>query len=44
MNLVCVKDYEQEARLRLDSDTWKYYSSGADEQQTLRDNVEAFLR
>ena len=42
--LVCVDDYEQEARLRLDRNAWNYYSSGADEQQTLRDNVEAFLR
>ena len=42
--LACVEDYEEEARLRLDRNAWSYYSSGADSQQTLKDNVDAFAR
>lgn len=42
--LVCVNDYEQEACRRLDRNAWGYYSSGADDQQSLKDNVDAFTR
>ena len=42
--LVCVDDYEQEARLRLDRNAWIYFSTGSDAGQTLRDNLDAFSR
>ena len=41
---VCVDDYEQEARLRLDRNALLYYFTGSDAEQTLRDNVDAFSR
>ena len=41
---VCVDDYEQEARLRLDRNAWIYYSTGSDAGQTQRDNLDAFSR
>ena len=41
---VCVDDYEQEARLRLDRNALLYYFMGSDAEQTLRDNVDAFSR
>ena len=44
MSLACVKDFEQEARLKLDRNAWNYYSSGANQEQTLRDNVNAYNR
>lgn len=42
--LVCVDDYEQEAKRRLSKQALGYYASGADSQFTLRDNQLAFLR
>ena len=42
--MICLSDFEKQARTRLDSNAWGYYSSGADQEQTLRDNEEAFLK
>ncbi|XP_056333744.1 hydroxyacid oxidase 1 [Danio aesculapii] len=42
--LVCVRDYELRARQILPKSVFDYYFSGADEQETLRDNVAAFKR
>ncbi|XP_056623762.1 hydroxyacid oxidase 1 [Triplophysa dalaica] len=42
--LVCVSDYELQAKKLLPKSVFDYYSSGADEQQTLRDNITAFSR
>ena len=36
-------DFEAHAR-EADENAWNFYSSGADVEQTLRDNVEAFKR
>ena len=44
MSLVCVEDFEQQAQLKLDRNAWNYYSSGANQEQTLRDNVDAYKR
>uniref|UniRef100_A0A671M1R2 (S)-2-hydroxy-acid oxidase n=2 Tax=Sinocyclocheilus anshuiensis TaxID=1608454 RepID=A0A671M1R2_9TELE len=43
-SLVCVSDYERQAQTLLPKPVFDYYFSGADEQQTLRDNVAAFAR
>ena len=40
----CVSDFEKYAQMKLDSNAWGYYSSGANMEQTLRDNKEAFQR
>ena len=37
-------DFEKYAKLRLDSNAWGYYSSGANLEQTLSDNEKAFQR
>jgi len=37
-------DFEAHARDGSDKNAWNFYSSGADQEQTLRDNVEAFKR
>ncbi|XP_072298186.1 2-Hydroxyacid oxidase 1 [Eucyclogobius newberryi] len=41
---VCVSDFEEQARKVLPKAVYDYYRSGADEQHTLHDNVEAFNR
>lgn len=41
---VCVSDFEERARRVLPKAVYDYYRSGADEQRTLQDNVEAFSR
>ncbi|CAL1607100.1 unnamed protein product [Knipowitschia caucasica] len=41
---VCVADFEAQARTVLPKAVYDYYRSGADEQRTLHDNVEAFNR
>ncbi|XP_078086486.1 2-Hydroxyacid oxidase 1 isoform X2 [Mustelus asterias] len=41
---VCIDDFEQHARDILPKAVYDYYRSGADEQQTLTDNVTAFSR
>lgn len=42
--MFCLADYEEKAKGKLDKGAWDYYSSGANQQQSLRDNVEAFSR
>jgi len=37
-------DFEALARDGSDKNAWNFYSSGADQEQTLGDNVEAFKR
>lgn len=42
--MLCLANFEEKAKQNLDKEAWDYYSSGADLQQSLRDNVEAFSR
>ena len=42
--LVCVDDFEQEAKKKMAPEHWAFMSSGADEQTTLLENREAFRR
>ena len=42
--LVCVQDYEKHAIGILPSAILGYYTEGADQEQTLRDNRDAFKR
>ena len=42
--MFCLSDFEAYARKVLDRNAWSYYSSGANQEQTLRDNEEAFRR
>lgn len=44
MALVCVRDYEKQALSILDRNARDYYQSGANEEQTLQDNVNDFKR
>ncbi len=44
VGMFCVADFEASAREALGRNAWGYYSSGANQQQTLRDNVEAYSR
>jgi isopentenyl diphosphate isomerase/L-lactate dehydrogenase-like FMN-dependent dehydrogenase len=39
-----VRDYERLAAERLDQDTYDYFAGGANDEWTLRDNLEAFRR
>ena len=41
---VCVDDYEIHAAQVLPANALDYYKSGADQEQTLKDNQEAFKR
>ncbi|XP_074641806.1 2-Hydroxyacid oxidase 2-like [Tubulanus polymorphus] len=41
---VCLKDYEIEAEKICDRHSWNYYSSGADEEITLKENELAYKR
>ena len=41
---VCIKDFELLARGSLDDNAWNYYSSGANHQQTLAENTNAYSR
>ncbi|NWU74255.1 HAOX1 oxidase, partial [Onychorhynchus coronatus] len=41
---VCIGDFEEYARTFLPKSVYDYYRSGADEQETLADNVAAFSR
>lgn len=43
-SMFSLADFETHARKVLDKNALDYYSSGADQEQTLRDNVEAFKR
>lgn len=42
--LVCISDYEEKALSLLDKPTADYYGGGADEEQTLSDNVSDYSR
>ena len=42
--MFCLSDFEAHAQKVLDRNAWDYYSSGANHEQTLRDNKEAFQR
>jgi len=42
--LVCLADFEAHFLKSLDRNARDYFSSGANQEQTLRDNVEAFYR
>ena len=44
MEMFCVSDFEEHARKVLPKNAWDYYSSGANQEQSLRDNVDAFSR
>ena len=39
-----VDDFEARAREVLEKKVWNFYSSGAGQEQTLRENVEAYSR
>ncbi|XP_022096711.1 hydroxyacid oxidase 1-like [Acanthaster planci] len=43
-NPVCLKDFEEIARINLPKNAFDYYQSGADAEQTLRDNEAAFRK
>lgn len=43
-NLVCIDDYEKYAYRALPPSALEYYKAGADQEETLRDNREAFRR
>ena len=43
-NMFCLSDFEEFARSQLDRNAWGYFSSGADAEQTLRDNEQAYSR
>ncbi|XP_003411592.2 2-Hydroxyacid oxidase 1 [Loxodonta africana] len=42
--LLCINDYEQHAKSVLPKSVYDYYRSGANDQETLADNVTAFSR
>ena len=42
--VVCLSDITEIARRKLGLHAYSYFASGADEEQTLRDNEEAFKR
>nr|KAF6330051.1 hydroxyacid oxidase 1 [Myotis myotis] len=42
--LVCISDYEQHAKSILQKSIYDYYRSGANDQETLADNMAAFSR
>jgi (S)-2-hydroxy-acid oxidase len=44
MELVCVKDFEEQALCVLDRNSRNYFKSGADDEITIRQNQEAFNR
>ncbi|KAJ3413391.1 Hydroxyacid oxidase 1 [Chytridiales sp. JEL 0842] len=41
---VCIKDFQNLALAKLDKNARDYYESGADDEETLRDNIAAFSR
>jgi len=42
--MFCLSDFEEKAKSKVDEKAWNFYLAGADHQQTLKDNVEAFRR
>jgi len=43
-DMVCLKDFEKTFSYSLDKNALDYYSAGANHEQTMKDNVEAFSR
>ena len=43
-DMFCLSDFEAHAESVLPKNAWDYYSSGANQEQSLRDSVEAFSR
>lgn len=41
---VCLEDIEEKAKKNLSESRSYFFGGGADEEQTLRDNIEAFRR
>ena len=41
---VCLADFEAHFKTSLNKNALDYYSSGANQEQTLKDNMEAFTR
>lgn len=41
---ICIADFEEYAKKFLQKSVYDYYKSGADDQQTLAENVAAFSR
>ena len=44
ISMLSLADYEAHAKSVLDKNVWDYYSLGANQEQSLLDNVEAFKR
>lgn len=42
--MFCLSDFEEHARKVLPKNAWDYYSSGANQEHSLRDSTEAFSR
>lgn len=42
--MLCAADFEAHAREVLSKEAWDFYAGGANNEQTLRDNVAAFSR
>lgn len=41
---VCVADFEADAFIKLPKLIWDYYSSGSDDEQTLKRNIKALKK
>ena len=39
-----LQDFKDHAKKTLDTDTWCFHSTGAMNEQTLKDNIEAYSR
>jgi isopentenyl diphosphate isomerase/L-lactate dehydrogenase-like FMN-dependent dehydrogenase len=42
--MLCAADFEAYARQVLSREAWEFYAGGANDEQTLRDNVHAYTR
>ena len=42
--VVCVDDFEKSVQDSLDKDTLDWFTGGANDEETLRDNIAAFAR
>ena len=42
--MFCLQDFEEHAKRTLDTNTWCFHSTGAMNEQTLKDNIEAYSR
>jgi isopentenyl diphosphate isomerase/L-lactate dehydrogenase-like FMN-dependent dehydrogenase len=41
---ICLRDFEVNAKVVLPRAVWDYYASGANDEETMRDNETAFKR